>query len=265
MNNLQAREIVAACLAGRRRVLRAEIEAAAEVLRRDDPCLRDLARLFGVSSAGHCGCNHIRARLAELAGLPLEQARVEFPALAGHLAICAACKRDFWEIRSPWEPALIASLPQKASRLRRRLAAAIQVFFSRAGGLGEAGIAPPSSLLTPVAATADEVGGDFGEAREWRLADEETGSEIRLLLRVTSGAEFLLECSVDSPGAVRPRLTIAELPARRVVVSGPLALFALEPVRIRAGSYLLTIETSDVQTRVWEIPLELKTEPDAVL
>jgi hypothetical protein len=263
MNNMQAREIVAACLAGRRRVPRAEIEAAAEVLRQDDPCLRDLAQLFGVSTAGHCGCNHIRTRLAELAGLPLEQAGVEFPALVGHLSICAACKRDFWEIRSPWEPAPIASLPQQAWRFRRRLAAAIRVVFAQAGRLCEAGMAPPSTLLTPVAATADEVGGGFGEAREWRLADEETASEICLLLRAASGGGFLLECAVESPSAIRPRLTIAELPAGRVVVSGPLALFVSEPARLGAGSYLLTIETTGAQPRVWEIPLELETQRDA--
>lgn len=262
MNNQQAREIVAAFLTGQRWVLHAEITVAAESLRQDDLCLLDLAQLFGVSTTGHCGCNRVRPRLAELAGLPLEQARVEFPALVKHLSLCAACKRDYWEIRSPWEPSLVASLPQQASRFSRRLAAAIRVVFDRTGRLCEEGIAPPSHLLTPVAATADEIGTAFSETREWRLTDEETGLEIRLLLRAERGGEFLLECAVESPSAIRPRLTIAKLPGGRVVVSGPLALFVSEPARIGAGAYLLTIETGGSQPSVWEIPLELRIQQD---
>jgi hypothetical protein len=260
MNDGAAREIIAAYLSGQRHVESTEIEAAIKIINQADRYVQDLKRLLGVSTAGLCECHHLQSRMAELAGMPLDQARIEFPALAGHLSLCHSCKEDFWEIRSPWEPAT-ASLSHQAARLRRRLAAAIQVVFG-GGGLRELGFTLPSAPLIPVAATADEVGVSFGEAREWRLADAETGSEIRLLLRAAVGGEFWLECSFKSSSAGRPRLTITGLPGQQVVVSGALALFASEPIKIKAGSYLLTIELAGTESRAWEIPLELVVEPD---
>jgi hypothetical protein len=272
MRKGRAPAIVAAYLAGRD-VARSDLERALSVAREDADYMSFLREELGMHADWSSECDIFLSRSAEFSELSTAEQRRQMPEMAAHLDVCGECRRAYERVRPLWASEAPTGLGRAVAAAAKRLTAAISVAASATGVLrvlAEPPQARPAAMLSPVGAVMMGPKGsdDVRPAgwRQWRFADEETGSTILVSVRAKDGSDGEIECKIsveadDVPAPLTDRVEVRRGDAASPYVAGLAAQFESSPIVLPEGSWVLWLVRTDQQRPgAWGIPLDVTKE-----
>ncbi|HEV7405525.1 MAG TPA: hypothetical protein VGO11_21450 [Chthoniobacteraceae bacterium] len=177
-----------------------------------------------------------------------------------------ASRARLWEARPVWTPPAQAS--GVAGKIVKRLAEGLRLLVGRAGDLLEAGLGPPSRVPAVAGGmmSVEELPRAEAPPKEWLLADEEAGCEIRIAVRGDASGRAMLSCALEGAAATTPpldrvRIEIKSAQTGALMLAGRLSDFQRTPMTVGPGSWEITLETREVATpRTWILPLQIAPE-----
>ena len=268
MNIVDAKEIIAAYLSGRRRVSLDQLQRACEVANGDQAYVRYLEDELGFGDDWTDTCRLFLANVAEFAEMSAAARAREMPKLVAHLEQCAACRLAFWEVQEVWESATVPEFGA-ATAISKSLTEGIHLLMNDAGQLRQYGLGPPalhseSALLGDRSAEPRLLA---SEQKTWLLKDEDAHCDIHVLAHGLESGRAALKCwleakpPLDAQGA---RIDVLDAKTEALHVSGKLSAFLVDPIYLSQGAWLIRIIAySDGDARTWEFPLDLRHDRPA--
>jgi hypothetical protein len=255
---LEARQILAAYLVGRR-VTRRQLEEARARFN-EQPDSLAFARELLVTGEWTSGCERFRSSLEEFSMIPVSEQSNRMPSMVAHVTDCPACRAAYWEVT----PQFVQGIATPTRQAVRRLAASIELAVRKVQGLVEVGLGPmPIGHLSgavPGMATL----GDDQEPRSdgyiWRLRDDDTDTAVDLAIRLGEAGGLIVRCDFQRSSDIESGARIElRTPAGRVSFASHLAEIEREPLHIDAGMAGTWTIRITIPELAWEIPVNIRS------
>jgi len=270
MNLIEAQQIIAEVVTGRRRVASKEVDSAYDILKQNSGYKAALSELLEAASED-CSCQDFQGRIAEFRELSPAEREDELPEMAAHAEFCLPCRRALWEK----EQKIWKTLATAARTHCRVLTEPLRLVLQRGERIEERGTGFPS--VEPFLALgaqmtlgpSDDLAPPLRHRRkEWFLKDDDADCGVRLLVELTGTGQTTLRCSLEGETGKVPQLDQVRIEIRRarsnsLFLAGPLSNFQADPIVLTPEAWLIKLIPSNaLDILPWEIPLELENSED---